>query len=84
MKIHAVCQNYIVFSSTENEIMNETETKDFVRKQLQEKLIPSWNNISIEVFTGSGEALYLAHPIDSLKISIAPFLLPYMRDYFTE
>jgi len=84
MKVHTVCSKYIVFSLSNNEIMGENETMEFVRKQLKEKHIPSWNNISIEVFTGSGEALYFVHPQDYLKISVASFLLPFIDEYFTE
>ncbi len=84
MKIHTVCSEFIAFSLSGAELMGESEATDFVREQLRESLLPCWHNISVEVFAGSGEALYLAHPLDSMKISIAPFLMPFIEEYFTE
>lgn len=84
MKIHTATANYVAFSLSENELIGETEALKLVKAILNERLLPCWENISIEIFTGSHGALCLAHPMEEIKISVSPFLLPFLNEYFTE
>ncbi len=84
MEIHTANSHYVAFSLAGTEIMGEAEAVKTVKRILRERLIPCWNNISVEIFMGPNGALCLAHPTNELKISISPFLLPFLNEYFTE
>ena len=64
--------------------MNKSEAESFVNKTLKMLSLPPWDEMSLEIFAGNGESLYLARPINSLKISVSPLLLSMLEEYFTE
>ena len=84
MKIHTADKSCIAFSLRNDEHMSKSEAEDFVNSTLKMLSLPAWEEISLEVFAGKNESLYLARPINSLKISISPLLLSMLGEYFTE
>ena len=84
MEIYTVNRKYMAFSLSGCEILGEAEAESFVKKLLEQWHLPCWQKIAIEVFAGQDEALYLAHPAPEIKISVAPYLLPFLGEYFTE
>ena len=74
----------MAFTLTDDEIMDKYEAEEFVNAALSKLSLPSWEEMSLEVFAGNGENLYLARPINSCKLRISPLLLSMLKEYFTE
>lgn len=55
-----------------------------VRRELKNRKIKEWVNMYIDVFTAGGLCLLLARPNNITKISLAPYVIPWLMDYFTE
>ena len=84
MELLTACSKYIAFSLPENEIMGKKESELIIRTILHEYKLPEWREISIDVFVGRHNSLYLAHPGPEIKISISPLLMTFLGEYFTE
>ena len=87
MELLTACSKYIAFSLPENEIMGKKESELLIlliRTILHEYKLPEWREITIDVFVGRHNSLYLAHPGPEIKISISPLLMTILGEYFTE
>ena len=84
MTVYTVGSDCIAFSLTANELAGEEEMKTIVKKILKDNLLPVWDNFVVEIYTGVCGSLCLARPKPKINITVSPFLLKYLMEYFTE
>ena len=84
MKIHAISNSCAAFSLPLNELVGEDDMEKLCRRIIENHKLKPWPGMNIDVFTNSDTALCLAYPAKCGKIHIAPYALPYLKEYFTE
>ncbi len=84
MEIHAVCPEFIVFSAPTDNHIGKSEAEQLIRELLNINHIPQWSSICIDIFTGDENALFFAYPLHEIKLTLAPYALPFLEQYFTE
>ncbi len=84
MTVHSVCERYAAFSVSSSETFNVRDIGTTLRNILMMNNIKPWSQIHVDVFSGGDETMYLAYPENGLSISIAPYALPFIKEYFTE
>ncbi len=84
MEIYAVCSQYMAFSVSTKNLLNEDESEKFIRELLRKNMLSQWKNIHIDVFANEDTALYIAYPEPGIEIRLADYALPFIKEYFTE
>ena len=83
MEIYCINRRCAAFCTEPGEILSITQAEETVKKLLKDSKIDNWPCINIDVFCSDEKMLYLAYPGDELKITIAPYALPFIAEYFT-
>lgn len=83
MNIYHISSKCAVFTASAREKIGKTEAESLVKRMLAEKHM-QWCNIGLDMFCSGEDVLFIAYPVDGLKITIAPYALPFIAEYFTE
>lgn len=84
MKIYSVSDKCAAFSTESGENAGIREAEKILRKLLDSKHLKQWKQIHFDVFAGNASTLFLAYPEPEIKITVAPYALPFIQEYFTE
>ena len=84
MEIHYLSQFGIVFSIEATVGPNREEAEKCIKKILNSAGLTPWNNICIDYYGINNKNICFAYPCEYSKISIAPYALPFIEEYFTE
>lgn len=83
MKIYCVNSRCVAFSTAAGKCLSRADAEDMVKKLLSKNHMEPWSTIHIDMFSSGDAKLCLAYPGQAMKISIAPYALPFIADYFT-
>ena len=84
MEIYCINERCAAFCIDSTERFSRKDAEELVKSLISTKKLESWETIHIDMFACGCRRLYLAYPDARLKISIAPYALPYISEYFTE
>jgi len=84
MKICAVTGRCVALMLDKAAPIDSDSAQSLVRRVLEQRNMPVWNAMYIDVFTGNDRSMLLARPETISRVSIAPYALPWFMDYFTE
>ena len=66
------------------ETLSAQTAKNIINELLKKNTGLVWDEMYIDIFSGKSGSLLLARPKVITKMSIAPYALPFLKDYFTE
>ena len=84
MEIYYLSPYGIAFSAEAGVLINREETKDYIQQALISAGFAAWSNMCIDFYGIKDENICFAYPCEYSKISIAPYALPFIEEYFTE
>ena len=84
MEIYCINERCAAFSLASGEKFSREDAEKLVKSLISSKNIENWDTIHIDMFACGCRRLYIAYPDARLRISIAPYALPYISEYFTE
>ncbi len=83
MEVHVICNEYMIFTSPADELINGKALNKLVHKIQKESSMTPWENICAEIYCCCKENLYFIYP-DEPKIYLADYALPFLKEYFTD
>jgi len=84
MKIYCLNESCAAFSAEKGEILCCAEAEKLIRSLITQNNMVQWVGMSVDVFCCEEEYLYVARPLNEIKIRLADYALPFISEYFTE
>ena len=84
MTIHTISKNCAAFSLPLGELGSKDDMERLCRREMEKHKLKPWRSMHIDIFTSSDTALCLAYPKEYEEIHLAPYAIPFLREYFTE
>ena len=84
MKICTVSDSFVALILDGDIQIDSASAEAMVRHELERMHKLQWLSMQIDCFAAGDNVMLLARPGDISRVYIAPYALPWLKDYFTE